>query len=265
MRPNGVWAVVAAAVTLSLIPLAAAQGAVAPPKCWKGKAGCTHTSTPHWNVQTFGGTVTVVGTRQPVVTCADTASGPREEIVAGRYTVKFTLDRKASQTRIGADAHKNPTTSNPLKLAFDVASTTHEQVRTLTPTGDGQTCTESFRDCDKTAASRHTDTLDVFARANRIVQETPGDFIKPAFLECAETPTMASLLPGDPLEGTFMSEQSLPSAFRHRDTVVTQGRDHQIGDGNTSVDLTGKVTYGRSIRACTRYPLAKPRCRTARG
>jgi hypothetical protein len=264
MRPNGVWAILGAAVTLSLIPLASADGAVAPPKCWKGKAGCTHTATPHWNVRTSTGTVEVVGTRQQLLTCSDTSSGSREEIVAGRYTVKVALDAKASQTRIGADAHKNPATSNPLKLVFDVTSTTHERVRTLTPAGDGA-CTESFRDCDKTNASRRTDTLDVFLRANRIVQETPGDFIKSAFLECAETPAMASLLPDDPVDGTFMSEQSRLSAFRHRDTVVTFGRDHQIGDGNTSINLSGKVTYGRSIRACTRYPLAKPRCRTARG
>jgi hypothetical protein len=29
--------------------------------------------------------------------------------------------------------------------------------------------------------------------------------------------------------------------------------------------LEAKLTYGRSIRACTRYPLTKQRCRTARG
>ena len=98
-----------------------------------------------------------------------------------------------------------------------------------------------------------------------MIQETPGDFIKSRFLECAETPTSASLLPDDPVEGKFMSEASSLRAFRHRDTVVTQGRDHQIGDGSTSITVSGKLTYGRSIRACTRYPFTKPRCRTARG
>jgi hypothetical protein len=249
------------AAALSLIPLASADGAVAPPKCWKGSKGCTHTATPHWNVLSFTGTAGVVGARAPTATCADT---PKDEIVSGRYTVEFALDRKASQTRIAANAQKNPTTSKSLKLVFNVTSATHERVRTLTPAGDG-TCTESFRDCDKTDSSRKSDKLDVFVRSNRIVQETPGDFIKPAFLECAATPTSASLLPDDPLEGMFMSEQSSRSAFRHRDTVVTHGRDRQIGDGNTSIELSGKVTYGRSIRACTRYPLTKQRCRTAHG
>src|SRR4051794_26114686 len=131
MRPNGVGMLVAMAFVLSLIPLATADGAVAPPKCWKGKSGCTHTSTPHWNLRTFAGNVSVVGTRPQALTCADVASGAREEIVAGRYEVKFTLDRRASQSRVAADAQKQPITSKPLKLVFDVSSTTHERVRTL--------------------------------------------------------------------------------------------------------------------------------------
>ena len=264
MRPNGVWAVLAAAVALSLLPLAA-DAAVAPPKCWKGRAGCTHTAVPHWNLRTFDGSVSVVGTRPPQLTCADAVSGPREEIVEGRYVVKLTLDPGSSQSRIAANAQELPTTSKPLKLSFDVSSATHEQVRTLTPDAGGQGCTESFRDCDRSSTSRAGDSLDVFIRSRSVIQETPGDFVKSRFLECAETPTMASLLPDDPLDGKFMSEDSTLAAFRHRDTVVTHGRDHQIGDGATSVEISGKLTYTRSIRACTRYPLAKPRCRTARG
>ena len=263
MRPNGVSAVLAAALALALVPLAA-DAAVAPPKCWKGKVGCRHTSTPHWALQTFSGSASVVGTRPPAVTCADAAGGPREEIVAGRYTVKFSLKRATSQTRIAADAQKRPFTSTPLKLTFLVTSTTHERVRTLTANGDG-TCTESFRDCDKATSSTARDSLNVFARNRRVIQETPGDFLKTAFLECAETPTMTSLLPDDPIGEQFMSEASTLRAFNHRDTVVTTGRDRQIGDGSTSIAVSGKLTYARSIRACTTYPLTRTRCRTARG
>jgi hypothetical protein len=260
MRPFGVCVLIAAIA--ATVPVA--DAAVAPPRCWKGTTGCTHTATPHWNVKTFTGTVSVVGTRSQALTCADATSGPREEIVAGRYIAKFTLDKGASQTRVGANAQRQPTTSKPLKLVFNVKSTTHERVRTLTPAGDGN-CTETFRDCDKTDSSRATDRLDVFVRSRRVVQETPGDFVKSRLLECAATPTMASFLPGDPLDGKFMSEPTRPAAFQHRDTVVTHARDHQIGDGNTSINVSGRVTYGRSIRACTRYPLTKPRCRTAHG
>jgi hypothetical protein len=263
MRPNGVWVVLAAAVALALVPLAA-DAAVAPPKCWKGKVGCEHTATPHWNLQTFTGTASVVGTRPPAVTCADAASGPREEIVAGRYTVKFLLKRSTSQTRVAADAQKHPLTSTPLKLTFNVASTTHERVRTLTANGDG-TCAESFRDCDKASDSTVRDSLNVFVRGRRVIQVTPGDFLKTAFLECAETPAMTSLLPDDPVGEQFMNEDSTLRAFNHRRTVVTTGRDRQIGDGSTSIAVSGKLTYARSIRACTTYPLTKTRCRTARG
>jgi hypothetical protein len=251
----------AAALAVSLFAaVAVADAAVAPPKCWKGKAGCTHTATPHWNLTTDAGTVSVVGTRPNTLTCADVASGPKEEIVEGRYKAEFTLDPKRSQSLIPANAQKLPTTSKPLELAFNVTSTTHEKIRTL-----NQDCSESFRDCDKTGTSRAGDTLDVFIRAGRVIQETPGDFIKSRLLECAETPTMASLLPEDPLEGEFMSEDSSLRAFSHRDAVVSHGRDHQIGDGNTSIAVSGKLTYVRSIRACTRYPLTRQRCRTARG
>src|SRR4051794_33691999 len=111
MGPNGVRALVAAALIVSLLPLAAADATVAPPKCWKGRTGCTHTATPHWNVLGFAGSASVVGTRSAGATCAP---APKEEIVAGRYTVKFALDRKASQTLIGPDAQKNPTTSKSL-------------------------------------------------------------------------------------------------------------------------------------------------------
>jgi hypothetical protein len=259
MRPNGVRALLVAALAVSVFA-AVANAAVAPPRCWKGKAGCTHTAIPHWNLMTFGGSASVTGTRPSTLTCADVASGPKDEIVEGRYTVEFTLDPKSSQSLVPADAQKLPTTSKPLKLAFDVTSTTHERIRTL-----NQDCSESFRDCDKTETSRAGDTLDVFIRAARVIQETPGDFIKSRFLECAETPTMPSLLPDDPVEGKFMSQDSSLRAFSHRDTVVTHGRDHQIGDGNTSLAVSGRLTYGRSIRACTRYPLTRQRCRTARG
>lgn len=262
MRPYGVLVLIAACVAVA-VPVA--DAAVAPPKCWKGKAGCTHTSTPHWNLSAFAGTVSVVGTRAPQLTCADVANGPREEIVGGRYTVKFSMRRDLSDTRVGANAQKLPTTSKPLVLALAVKSTTHEQVRTLTPTADGQSCTESSRDCDASRSSLVGDSLDVFVRAKRIVQETPGDFIQSRFLECAETPAMTSLLPDDALDGKFMSEESTFSAFRHRETVVTHGRDHQLGDGNTSIDITGALTYARTIHACTRYPLTKARCRDARG
>jgi hypothetical protein len=254
------------AVALSSALLAAtADAAVAPPKCWKGRAGCTHTSKPHWNLRTFNGSVSVVGTRSSALTCADVQGGAREEIVAGRYTVKFALDRELSDSRIGANAQKLPTTSKPLVLALRATSTTHETVRTLAPTGDGQTCTETTRDCDASKTSLVGDELDVFIRSKRVIQETAGDFIQSRLLECAETPVMVSLLPDDAVDGKFMSEDSTLTAFRHRDTVVTHGRDHQVGDGNTSITIGGKLIYTRTIHACTRYPLAKARCRDARG
>jgi hypothetical protein len=251
------------ALLLAVVPVVA-DAAVAPPKCWKGKAGCRHTSTPHWNLSTFTGTADVSGTRPNALSCADVAQGPRDEIVAGHYTVKMTLKRSESQTRIGADADKNPVTSKPLDLSLLVTSTTHERVRTLAPNPDG-TCTESFRDCDKTDSSTKSDTLDLFVRSRSVIQETPGDWIKSAFLECAETPTTPSLLADDPLDAKFMSEPSSLRIFRHPDTTVTHGRDRQIGDGSTSIAVSGKLTYVRSIRACTTYPLTRTRCRTARG
>lgn len=263
MRPNGVWAVLATAFVLALVPLGA-DAAVAPPKCWKGKTGCVHTSTPHWNLTTFVGSVDVNGTRPPGLTCSDVANGAREEIVAGHYLVKFGLNRRSSNTRIAADAQRLPLTSTPLKLAFGVTATTHERVRRLSPNGDG-TCTETFRDCDRNSSSTAKDSLNVVVRGRRVVQEMPGDFVKTRFLECAKTPDMASLLPDDPLGEQFMSEASTLRAFRHRDTVVTTGRDRQIGDGSTSIAVSGKLTYARSIRACTSYPLTRTRCRTARG
>lgn len=254
---------VATAFVLAAIP-AVTDAAVAPPKCWKGKAGCRHTSTPRWNLRTFTGTADVNGTRPNALTCADVANGPRDEIVAGHYTVKMSLKRSESQTRIGADANKNPITSKPLEIKLAVTSTTHERVRTLTSNGDG-TCSESFRDCDKTDASTKSDTLDVFVRSRSVIQETPGEWIKSAFLECAESATTPSLLPDDPLDGKFMSEPHSLRIFRHPDTTVNHGRDRQIGDGNTSIAVSGELTYARTIRACTTYPLARTRCRTAHG
>jgi hypothetical protein len=264
MRPNGVWVVVATAVVLALVPLAA-DAAVAPPKCWKGKAGCRHTSTPHWNLRTFVGNVDVNGTRTNALTCSDVAGGAREEIVAGHYVVKFSLNRASSQTRVAADADKNPITgAKPLALAFAVTSTTHERVRQLAPNGDG-TCTETFRDCDRTSTSTAKDSLDIVTRNRRVVQTTPGDFIKSRFLECAEAQTMPSFLPDDPLGENFMTESSRPAAFKHKDTAVRHSRDRQIGDGSTSIAVSGNLTYIRTIRACTTYPLTRTRCRTARG
>jgi hypothetical protein len=264
MRPNGVRTLLVVTAVVLGAAVGVADAAVAPPKCWKGRSGCEHTSTPHWNLRTFAGTVSVVGSRPQSLTCADVADGAREEIVSGRYTVKFALDRKASQTRVGSDAQKQPITSKPLALVFDVAATTHERVRQLSPNGDG-TCTEAFRDCDKNADSRAKDSLNVVVRGRQVIQETPGDFIRSRFLECAETPTSASLLPDDPVGEEFMTEASSLRAFRHRDTVVTHSRDRQIGDGATSIEITGELTYARTIRACTTYPLARTRCRTARG
>jgi hypothetical protein len=255
---------VAAALGVALLA-GTADATVAPPKCWKGKAGCTHTATPHWNLRSFDGTVSVVGTRQAALSCADVANGAREEVVAGRYTVRFALDKDLSDSRVPANAQKLPTTSKPLILALNVTSTTHETVRALSPNGDGQTCTESFRDCDISKTSLVGDQLDVFVRGRRVIQESPGDFVQSGLLECAETPTTVSLLPDDALDGKFMSEPSTFNAFRHRSTVVTHGRDHQIGDGNTSVAISGRLTYSRTIHACTRYPRIKARCRDARG
>jgi hypothetical protein len=263
MRPNGVRMLVVIAFGLALVPLTA-DAAVAPPKCLKGKVGCRHTSTPHWNLRTLTGTADVNGTRPNSLTCPDVAQGARDEIVAGHYTVKMTLKRAESKTRIGADADKNPITSKPLELSLLVTSTTHERVRTLAPNSDG-TCTETFRDCDKTDESTKQDTLDIFVRSRSVIQETPGDWIKTAFLECAETPTAPSLLPDDPLDGKFMSEPSSLRIFRHPSTTVTHGRDRQLGDGSTSIALSGKLTYARTIRACTAQAFTRTRCRTARG
>jgi hypothetical protein len=265
MRSNGVSAVLLTALALALIPVATADSAVAPPACWKGNAGCRHTSTPHWSLTSYRGTVSVVGTKQKTLTCADVVAGPKEEIVAGRYMAKFALDAARSDRRIAADAKKQPTTSKPLDLHFNITSTTHEQIRTLTPSADPAGCTETFRDCNNTKTTTATDTLDVFIRTRRVIQETRGDFIQPRLLECAETPDMSSLLPSDALNGKLVSESSRLTTFRHRGSVVPFGGDHQIGDGAVSVSTAGKLTYARSIRACTTYPLTRTRCRTARG
>jgi hypothetical protein len=264
MRLNGVRTLLAVALAVALLA-ATADAAVAPPKCWKGRAGCTHTATPYWTLTSFEGTATVVGTRPKSLTCADVANGPRAEIIAGRYAVEFTLRPRASDTRVPANAQKLPTTSKPLALSLRATGTTHEQVRTLTPTGDGQGCVETLHDCDRSATTTVADELDVFVRGRRVVQETPGDFIQSRFPECSGNSASPSLLPKDALDGKFMSEESTFSAFRHRDTVVTHGRDRQIGDGSTSIELSGRLTYARSIHACTRYPRTKPRCRDARG
>src|SRR5689334_24470119 len=101
MPLDGVRVLVVAALLLSLVTAVTADAAVRPPKCWKGKRGCTHTATPHWNLRTFNGTVGVVGTRASSLTCADVANGARDEIVAGRYAVTFTLDRDLSDSRVG--------------------------------------------------------------------------------------------------------------------------------------------------------------------
>jgi hypothetical protein len=261
MRPHGVGTVLAAALLLSLVTAATAGAAAAPPECWKGRAGCTHTALPHWDVRSFGGTVSVVGTRRATLTCADVANGPREEIVAGRYTVRFSMRRDLSDLRVPANARKLPTTSKPLDVTLRVTSVTHERVRTLDPNG----CKESFRDCDTSRTGLVADRLEVYVRGRRVIQESPGDFIPARFLECAETATTTSLLPDDPLDGKLVSEDSSPAAFRHRSTVVPIGRDRQVGDGNTSVTVSGRLTYARTIHACTRYPRTKPRCRDARG
>ena len=60
---------------------------------------------------------------------------------------------------------QKPLTSKPLDISLLVTSTTHERVRTLTPNGDG-TCTETFKDCDKTDASTKSDTLGAQKRTN---------------------------------------------------------------------------------------------------
>ena len=264
MRPNGVSAIVLAAVALALIPLGAAQ-AVTPPKCWKGAAGCRHSETPSWDLTSFSGSVSAVGTRPPRLTCADLAGAPRDEIIEGRYTVAFKLDRARSETRVGVDAARQPKTADPLSLRFAVTQTTHELVRTLTPSADGTACTEATRSCDKSGTVGGTDRLDVFTRNRRVNQNFGGTFVNNSFLECAGSADVPSLLPSDPLDGSFLTRTDGLSTFRHRSVVVTTARDRQIGDGSTSINLKGKLTYARSIRACTYYAGTKKRCRTARG
>jgi len=252
-----------AALALALTPVAA--DAVTPPKCWKGARGCKHSATPSWNLTTFGGSVSSVGTRPKTLTCADLAGKPREEIVEGRYTVAFKLDPSRSELRVGADRSKQPKTADPLSLRFTVTQTTHEVVRTLTPTADGASCTESARACDKSGTVSGTDRLDVFTRNARVNHNFGGTFVNNSFLECAATPDMASLLPSNPLDGSLLTRSDGLSVFRHRSAVVTDGRDRQLGDGSTTVAIKSKLTYARTIRACTFYAGTKKRCRTARG
>lgn len=264
MSPPGVRTLLAAALALSLVTALAAQAATTPPPCWKGRAGCTHTSTPSWGVSAFSGTVSVVGTRRNSLTCAAVANGAKEEIVAGRYTVDFKLRPAKSGKRIGSDAQKLPRTTTSLRLPLDVTSKTHERLRTLTPTGDGQ-CAETFRDCDKSETSTAADRLTVFVRARRVIQETAGAFVQSRLLECAATPDMTSLLPADALESTLVSEDSAPSHFHHRGTAIPIGSDRQVGDGDTTIAISGRLTYARFIHACTRYPRTRARCSDARG
>src|SRR4051795_3429816 len=110
MQPNGVRTLLVV-LALVLATAVAADAAVAPPKCWKGKTGCRHRQTPHWNLRTFTGIADVNGTRPNSLTCADVQQGARDEVVAVHYKVKMSLKRAESQTRIGVDAHNNPITS----------------------------------------------------------------------------------------------------------------------------------------------------------
>jgi hypothetical protein len=256
------------AFALAVVALTtSASAATTYPACWKGKAGCKHSLTPSWELETFSGSVTASHTRAATLTCADAASGTKEEVVSGRYSVSFTLNPQSSKQIVRSDASGRPRTPFALNLRFNVARITHEKIHTVTPTGNG-TCSESTRDCDKTGTPlTRPDKLTVETRNRNVNQRMAGHFIEDVTVGCAPpTATVNTLLPtGGPLFGSYLDEATGLSNFKHKTTVVVSNRIDRPGNGEVTSAVRARLTYQRILRACSYYSKSQKRCRTTRG
>jgi hypothetical protein len=255
------------AFAFALIALTtSASAATTYPVCWKGNAGCKHSLTSSWELTTFNGSVTASRTRDATLTCADAASGPKEEVVSGRYAVSFTLNPQSSKQIIRSDAAGRPRTPFALNLRFNVARLTHEKIRTVTPKGDG-TCTESTRDCDKTGTPlTKPDKLTVATTKRTVNQRMAGDFIESVTVPCApDSATVKTVLPSTgPMFGTYLDEATGLRNFQHKTTVVVAGRTDMPGNGEVTSEVRARLSYERIRRACSYYSKSQKRCRTTR-
>jgi hypothetical protein len=226
---------IAIAVTAALVPVASPADAATP--------------KPKWELETFSGSVTATRTRDATLTCEDAANGPAEEVVSGRYSVAFTLDPKNSKQIVRSDKKGRPRTPIALHLRFNVARLTHEKIRTVTSNGDG-TCSESFRDCDKTGTpDTRPDKLTVETTGRTVNQRMRGDFIDDVAIPCApDTATPKTLLPSSgPMFGTFMDENTGLGNFKHKTTVVFANRTDRPGDGEVTSMVRARLTYKRIL------------------
>lgn len=262
---------VALAVVAAAIPLATAGAATTSPypKCWKGQAGCKHSVTPSWELETFNGSVTTTHDRAATLTCADAASGPKQEVISGTYSVAFTLNPKDSKQVVRSDAKGQPETPFALNLRFNVSRVTHEKIHTVTPDASAAGgCTDATTDCNKTGDPlTKPDKLSISTSNKVVTQNLAGRFVEDAFVPCApDTASPNSLLPaGGGMFGTFMSELTGLRFFNHRTTLVVTGRTDRPGEGEVTSTVSGRLSYRRSLRRCTYYAHTGKRCVTARG
>jgi hypothetical protein len=229
----------AIAVTLALVPVASPAAAATP----KAK----------WELETFTGSVTATRTRDATLTCADAVDGAKEEVVSGRYAVSFTLNPQTSKQVVRSDKKGRPRTPFALNLRFNIARITREKIRTLTPNGDG-TCTETFRDCEKTGTPlTKPDKLTVETSGRTVNQRLGGDFIDAVAIPCApDSATPNTLLPSSgPLFGNFLDEDTGLSNFKHRTTVVVASRSDRPGNGEVTSLVKARLTYKRILPRTT--------------
>jgi hypothetical protein len=228
------------AVAFALVPIASPADAA--------------TTRPRWELETFTGSVTATRARDATLTCADAANGPVEEVVSGRYAVSFTLNPQDSKQIIRSDRKGRPRTPFALNLRFNIARITREKIRTLTRNADG-TCTESFRDCEKTGTpTTRPDKFTVRTRRRTVNQRMAGAFIEDVAIRCApQSANPNTVLPSTgPMFGTFLDEDVGLSHFRHRTTVVFADRTDRPGDGEVTSRVRARLTYKRIAPRTTR-------------
>jgi hypothetical protein len=249
--------------------VAAADAASGYPHCWKGAAGCKHSVTPTWELETFNGSVTATRTRDASLTCEDAASGSKEEVVSGSYSVAMTLSPKDSKQLVRSDALGQPRTPFALNLRFNVSSVTHEKIHTVTPDASAPGgCTSTMRDCNKTGTPlTKPDKLSIRTANKRVTQNMAGRFIEDAFVKCApESATVNTLLPvGGGMFGTFLGEVTGLFNFKHKTTVVVASRSDRPGEGEVTSEVRARLSYSRILRRCTYYAQSQKRCVTAPG
>ena len=231
--------IVAVAAACALIPLASPAPAATP--------------KPKWQLRTFSGSVTATRTRDATLTCADAASGPKEEVVSGRYSVAFTLNPKSSKQVVGSDAKGRPRTPFALNLRFNVSRITHEKIHVVTPNGDG-TCTETTKDCDKTGSPlTKPDKLTVKTTKRTVNQRMAGHFIEEVAVPCAPADAaVPTVMPsGGPMFGTYLDEDTSLSHFNHESTIVVASRSDRPGNGEVTSVVKARLTYKRILPRTT--------------